>query len=83
MPAAKEPEMEPLEDVFKTPCAGIDVHKKELSVCVEWRGADGKIEREVRHYDTKRKSVRAMASWFTGGCGPVSFLRARSGICGT
>jgi hypothetical protein len=31
-----------------TPCAGIDAHKKELSVCVEWRGADGKIEREVR-----------------------------------
>jgi transposase len=26
---------------------------------VEWRGADGKLKREVRHYDTKRKSVRA------------------------
>ena len=50
--------MEPLDDVFKTPCAGIDVHKKELSVCVEWRGADGKLKREVRHYDTKRKSGR-------------------------
>ena len=64
MPAAKEREMEPLDDVFKTPCAGIDVHKKEMSVCVDWWGADGKLKREVRSYDTKRKSVRAMGVWF-------------------
>jgi transposase len=64
LPAAEEREMEPLDDVFKTPCAGIDVHKRELSVCVDWWGADGKLKREVRNYDTKRKSVRAMGVWF-------------------
>ena len=64
MPAAKEREMEPLDDVLETPCAGIDVHKKELSVCVSWRGADGKLEQEVRNYQTKRKSLRAMVVWF-------------------
>ena len=56
--------MEPLDDVLETPCAGIDVHKKELSVCVDWRGADGKLKREVRNYQTKRKSPRAMVVWF-------------------
>jgi hypothetical protein len=33
-------------------------------VCVEWRGADGKLKREVRHYDAKRQSVRATGIWF-------------------
>jgi hypothetical protein len=42
----------------------MDVHKKELSACVDWRGADGKLKREVRHGDAKRQSVRAMGIWF-------------------
>ena len=56
--------MEPFSDVIETPCAGIDVHKKVLSVCVSYRGAEGKIEELVRHYETKRKSLRAMVVWF-------------------
>ena len=39
--------MEPLDDAIETPCAGMDVHKKELSVCVSYRGAEGKLEREI------------------------------------
>lgn len=56
--------MEPFDDVIETPCAGIDVHKKVLSVCVSYRGAEGKIEELVRHYETNYKSLRAMARWF-------------------
>jgi transposase len=56
--------MEPFADVIQTPCAGIDVHKREVSVCVIYRGAEGKECVEVRQYPTKQKSLRAMASWF-------------------
>jgi len=51
-------------DGIETPCAGIDVHKKSVSVCVVYRGAEGKWITEVRPYDTKRKSLQAMARWF-------------------
>lgn len=50
-------------DVIETPCAGIDVHKKSVAVCIVYRGAEGKPETEVRHYDTKRKNLQAMAQW--------------------
>jgi len=33
-------------------------------VCVVYRGAEGKWITEVRQYDTKRKSLQAMARWF-------------------
>ncbi len=56
--------MPDFEDVITTPCAGIDVHKKVLSVCLIRRGARGQIERELRQYETKRKSLLAMAEWF-------------------
>ena len=55
--------MSSFADVIETPCAGIDVHKKSMSVCVLYRGAEGKPESMVRYYDTKRKSVQAMATW--------------------
>lgn len=55
--------MEPFADVIQTPCAGIDVHKRELSVCVLYRGAAGKQSVEVRQYQTHQKSLRAMALW--------------------
>lgn len=56
--------MESFADVIETPCAGIDVHKKGLSVCVSYRGAEGKPVYEVRTYGTKRKNLQAMADWF-------------------
>ena len=55
--------MEPFADMIETPCAGTDVHKRQLSVCIIYRGAGGKEIIEVREYDTKRKSLRAMANW--------------------
>jgi transposase len=56
--------MKPFADVIETPCAGIDVHKRALSVCVIYRGATGEERLEVRDYETKSKSLRAMARWF-------------------
>lgn len=56
--------MDSFTDVIETPCAGIDVHKKALSVCVMYRGAEGQPVCEVRRYGTKRKNLQAMADWF-------------------
>jgi transposase len=55
--------MKPFEDVIETPCAGIDVHKRALSVCVVYRGARGEECLEVRDYQTNSKSLRAMGLW--------------------
>jgi hypothetical protein len=49
--------------VIQTSCAGIDTHKKMLSVCVSFRGAQRQTEEVVREYNTKRRSLLRLAGW--------------------
>lgn len=50
-------------DVITTPCAGIDIHKKVLSVCVISRGPDGNAERSVAEFSTKRRNLLNLRDW--------------------
>lgn len=50
-------------DVITTPCAGIDVHKKALSVCVINVGPDGNAEPIVEDFQTKKKDLLRLRDW--------------------
>lgn len=44
-------------------CAGLDVHKKGVEVCVRRSGEDGEPRQEVRHWATLTGDLTAMADW--------------------
>jgi transposase len=44
-------------------CAGLDVHKKTVVVCLRRAGADGPAAREVRTYRTMTADLIALADW--------------------
>jgi transposase len=44
-------------------CAGIDVHKREIKVCLVWRDALGQRQQEVRTYGTMTQDLRDMRDW--------------------
>lgn len=44
-------------------CAGLDVHKESVSVCVLTPGTGANPEREVREYGTTTPALRELASW--------------------
>ncbi len=54
--------IEDLADVHER-CAGIDVHKESLSVCLVVSGEGGTAEGEVRRWDTTTGQLRALAAW--------------------
>lgn len=54
--------IEDLADVHER-CAGIDVHKESLSVCVIVPGADGKAQGEVRQWGTTTRQLRKLREW--------------------
>jgi transposase len=44
-------------------CAGLDVHKKTVVVCLRRAGADGRVDRQVRTYRTMTADLIALADW--------------------
>jgi transposase len=50
-------------DTLYAHCAGLDVHKKTVAVCVRHAGGDGKLRQQVRTFDTLTGSLLALADW--------------------
>ncbi len=44
-------------------CAGIDVHKRDLKVCLIWRDAQGQRQEETRTYSTMVDDLERMRTW--------------------
>jgi len=47
-------------------CAGLDVHKETVAVCVLVMGEDGKVTKTVRTYGTMTSSLLALSDWLAG-----------------
>jgi transposase len=50
-------------DLIHSCCAGLDVHKKTVVVCVRRVGPQGPVAREVRTYRTMTVDLIALADW--------------------
>ncbi len=50
-------------DVIHSCCAGLDVHKESVSVCVRRLGTGGKVDSEVRTFGTMTADLLAMGDW--------------------
>src|SRR5947209_4274779 len=50
-------------DVLYPYCAGIDVHKKTISVCVLTPGAQNKPQQQVRECGTTTRELLELADW--------------------
>src|SRR5712691_9680623 len=44
-------------------CAGLDVHKKNVKVCLKTPGSDGRPSQEVRTYATMTQTILEMGDW--------------------
>ncbi len=44
-------------------CAGLDVHKKNVKVCLKIPGAQGRTDKEIRTYATKTTDLLEMRDW--------------------
>ena len=62
MANSKKIRVQDLADLYKQ-CAGIDVHKESLSVCVIQPVAPGQPEGEVRAYGTTTRELRELTAW--------------------
>lgn len=61
-----------MEVVYGT-CAGLDVHKKDVKVCLITRDAPGRRTQEVRTFSTMTKELLAMRDWLQDhGCKVVA-----------
>lgn len=59
--------------VIHPTCAGIDVHKRDVKVCLVTRDASGQRRQEVRTYRTMTKDLLAMRDWLQDhGCRVVA-----------
>lgn len=51
-----------LEVMFRH-CAGLDVHKKSVTVCVLVPGGDGGVRRHIKTFGTTTKALQALRQW--------------------
>jgi transposase len=49
--------------VLHARCAGLDVHKKMVVACVRIAGEDGRVERQVRTFDTTTGKLLQLHDW--------------------
>src|SRR4029079_19569971 len=52
-------------DILHTSCAGLDVHKQEVVVCVRKLTDGGSVRSEVRTFRTETNALLEMADWLT------------------
>jgi transposase len=50
-------------DVVHRSCAGIDVHKRDVKVCLIWRDERGTRQQEVRTFGTMTPDLQALRAW--------------------
>ena len=50
-------------DVLIPCCAGLDVHKESVEVCVRRIANDGKVNLQTRHWGTMTRDLMEMAEW--------------------
>src|SRR5215467_14911842 len=53
-------------DTLYPRCAGIDVHKGNVVVCVRCCDRPGKVFEEVRTFSTMTRELLALADWLAG-----------------
>lgn len=54
-------------------CAGIDVHKKSVTVCLTTPGPRGEVKRETRTFGTMTRDLLQLLDWLVGaGCTHVA-----------
>jgi transposase len=60
-------------EVLYQHCAGLDVHKKNVKVCLITPGADGQLHKELRTYATTTQDLLQMHDWLhSQGCTHVA-----------
>jgi transposase len=60
-------------DVVYPICAGMDVHKKDVKVCLITREAQGRRRQAVRAFSTMTKDLLALRDWLQDqGCEVVA-----------
>ena len=57
-------------DVMFTHCAGLDVHKKTVAVCVRVPGVEGARDQHVRTFGTTGVELLALRDWPKDGHDP-------------
>jgi transposase len=50
-------------EVLYERCAGFDVHKKNVKVCLKTPGADGRPHQHIRTYATKTQNILELRDW--------------------
>jgi len=50
-------------DIMFRQCAGLDVHKKNVTVCVLIPGKKGKVQRLIKSFGTTTKVLQEMKAW--------------------
>jgi hypothetical protein len=50
-------------EILYSRCAGIDVHKKTVVVCVRCSDGPGKAEQEVRTFGTMTRELLDLSDW--------------------
>jgi transposase len=50
-------------EVVRATCAGIDVHKRDVKVCLVWRDAGGQRHQEVRTFGTMTPDLEGLRAW--------------------
>ena len=49
--------------VLHQTCAGMDVHKKDVNVCLVTRDSQGQRQEDVRSFRTMTRDILAMRAW--------------------
>jgi transposase len=49
--------------VVHTRCAGIDVHKRQVTVCALWNDQQGDLQKEIRTYATMTADLLKLGDW--------------------
>src|SRR6266699_5044835 len=61
-------------EILYTNCAGLDVHKKTVKVCLLTRTSDGQLHKEFRTYLTTTEELLQLGDWLKErGCTHVAF----------
>ena len=52
-------------------CAGMDVHKKDVKVCLVWRNADDQRQQEIRTFGTTTGELLKLSDWLAQARCPI------------
>jgi len=58
-------------EVVHSICAGMDVHKADVKVCLVWRDAQGRRQQEIRTYATTTGALLELSDWLAQARCPI------------